>query len=68
MAVSCYNCHYLINILEEQFVLSGGEPEWITQGLKAVEPRVASFAEINEVLAFMPWKLTAKHIEALLKK
>jgi hypothetical protein len=52
MAVSCFDCDYLLNILEEQFVLSGGKIEWITEGLKSVDPRVALFAEINEVLAF----------------
>lgn len=67
MAVSCYNCDYLLNILEECFVLSGGNPQWITHGLKVVDPRVARFAEINEVLAFVPWKLNSKHVEALLK-
>jgi hypothetical protein len=25
MAVSCFNCTYLMNILEEQFVLNGGD-------------------------------------------
>jgi hypothetical protein len=35
--------------------------------LKAVEPRVAKFAEINEILAYAPWKLNPKDIEALLK-
>lgn len=67
MAVSCFNCSYLLNILEEQFVLNGGEIEWITQGIKAVEPRVAKFAEINEILAYKPWALSSKHVEQLLK-
>jgi hypothetical protein len=62
MAVSCYNCEYLLNILEVQFVLNGGDLEWISQGLKKVDQRIAKFAEVNEVLAFMPWRLNAKHI------
>lgn len=33
MAVSCYHCDYLLNILEEQFVLEGGDLKWITEGL-----------------------------------
>ena len=52
MAVSCFNCVYLINILEEQFVLSGGDLKWITQGLEACPIRLAKFAELNEILAF----------------
>lgn len=33
MAVSCYHCDYLLNILEEQFVLEGGDLTWISEGL-----------------------------------
>lgn len=68
MAVSCFNCEYMLNILEEQFVLNGGNLEWITAGLKKVDPQIAKFAEINEILAFKPWQLNNKHFEALLKK
>ena len=62
MAVSCFNCEYMLNILEEQFVLNGGNLEWITGGLKKVDPRLAKFSEINEILAFKPWQLQSKHI------
>ncbi len=58
MAVSCYYCDYLHNILEEQFVLCGGNIDWIRYGLKVVDPRIAKFAEINEVMAYMPWRLS----------
>ena len=68
MAVSCFNCEYMLNILEEQFVLNGGNLEWITGGLKKVDPRLAKFSEINEILAFKPWQLQSKHIQNLLKK
>ena len=68
MAVSCFNCEYMLNILEEQFVLNGGNLEWITGGLKKVDPRLTKFAEINEILAFKPWQLQSKHIQNLLKK
>jgi hypothetical protein len=37
MAVSCYNCEYLLNILEEHFILNGGNLDWITNGLKFVD-------------------------------
>lgn len=67
MAVSAYECEYLLKILEEQFVLQGGNLEWITCGLKKVEPRLAKFAEINEILAYKPWALTSNHLEKLLK-
>ena len=68
MAVSCYNCEYLLNILEEHFVLNGGNLAWITGGLKAVDASVLKFAEVNEILAYKPWNLNARHIELLLEK
>jgi hypothetical protein len=57
MAVSCFSCEYLLNILEEQFVLNGGQIEWVTEGLIRVDPKIARFSEINEILAFKPWTL-----------
>ena len=43
MAVSCYHCDYLLNMLEEEFVLEGGDLTWITEGLQRVDPRLARF-------------------------
>lgn len=65
MAVSCYECEYLIRILEEQFLLYGGEVSWLTEGLRKVDPKLIKIAELNEYLAFKPWSLTYSHIESL---
>mmetsp|Transcript_39277 Transcript_39277/g.51398 ORF Transcript_39277/g.51398 Transcript_39277/m.51398 type:complete len:87 (+) Transcript_39277:303-563(+) len=62
MAVSCYKCDYLLNILEEQFVLEGGNLNWITEGLSRVDPRLARFSELNEIMAFRPWALSMNHL------
>lgn len=62
MAVSCYQCDYLLNILEEQFVLEGGDLAWITEGLAKVDPRLARFSELNEIMAFRPWAVTTSHL------
>ena len=67
MAVSCHKCDYLLNILEEQFVLNDGELEWITEGLKKVDPRLAKFAELNELMAFKPWQISTNTLEKLMK-
>jgi hypothetical protein len=66
MAVSCFQCEYLLNILEEQFVLNGGDIQWLIQGLE--DKRIKKFGELNEILAFQPWKLSSSHIERLLMK
>jgi len=49
-------------------VLSGGNLDWITEGIRKADPRLAKFAEVNEILAFMPWKLSKQHIHNMLKK
>jgi len=49
-------------------VLDGGNLDWITEGLRNADPRLAKFAEVNEILAFMPWKLSHQHIQNMLKK
>ena len=40
MAVSCYQCEYLLCILQEQFILNEGPIEWLVQGLTAVDPKI----------------------------
>lgn len=52
MAISLYNCEYLLQILQEQFLLAGGPLEWLLFGLKKVDPKIARIAELNEVIAF----------------
>ena len=57
MAVSCYNCDYLLKILEEQFILNDGDIKWLHYGLKAADPKLRVIAEFNELLAHKPWIL-----------
>ena len=52
MAISLYNCEYLLQILQEQFLLAGGPLEWLLFGLKKVDPKIARIAELNEIIAF----------------
>lgn len=40
MAVSCYDCEYLLKILEEQFILNNGNVEWLTSGLSQVDKKL----------------------------
>lgn len=67
MAVSCYQCDYLLNLLEEQFVLEGGDLNAITEGLSRVDPGLARFSELNEIMAFRPWAITFNHLQRILE-
>ena len=63
MAVSCYECDYLLKVLEEQFVLNDGDPRWLQLGLQAAEPKLQVIAPFNETLAHRPWVLYTDEIE-----
>lgn len=63
MAVSCYNCEYLLKIQEEQFVMNGGNIQWLQNGLKSVDPKLRHIAELNELLAHRCWAINADHIQ-----
>ncbi|CDW89406.1 p53 regulated pa26 nuclear protein [Stylonychia lemnae] len=66
MAVSCYNCEYLLKIQEEQFILNGGDIKWLQKGLKAVDPKLVHIAPLNEMLAHKPWAVDSYQLEFLL--
>lgn len=65
MAVSCYECEYLLKLLEEQFLLYGGDVQWLRCGLKIVDKKLQMLCELNEMMAFRPWVLNSMHLEAL---
>jgi hypothetical protein len=66
MAVSCYECDYLLRCLEEQYLLSGGEVSWLLEGLTAVDPKLRALGPLNEVLCYKPWALTTEMLEGVL--
>ena len=68
MAVSCYNCEYLRNLVEEQFVLIDGDPKWLDVGFKAVDKKLQIFASINEILAHRPWTMCSEVLDSLLRQ
>jgi hypothetical protein len=67
MAVSCYDCEYLLKILGEQFLLNGGDINWLINGIKSVDKKLQKLGELNELMAYKPWNLTSTHIEFLIK-
>eukprot|EP00349_Pseudokeronopsis_sp_Brazil_P012542 CAMPEP_0202979850 /NCGR_PEP_ID=MMETSP1396-20130829/85891_1 /ASSEMBLY_ACC=CAM_ASM_000872 /TAXON_ID= /ORGANISM="Pseudokeronopsis sp., Strain Brazil" /LENGTH=139 /DNA_ID=CAMNT_0049719469 /DNA_START=118 /DNA_END=537 /DNA_ORIENTATION=- len=67
MAVSCYESKYLLELLEEQFLLSGGDSTWLERGLKSVPEKIRLLGELNETMAYRPWTITSAHIEQLVR-
>ena len=54
-------------MLEEKFVLEGGDLNWITEGLTRVDPCLARFSELNEIIAFRPWTISTNHLQRILE-
>ena len=68
MAVSCYQCEYLLHILYEQFLLADGPIEWLIYGLPKVDKKVKRISELNEKLAYKPLSIKHEDIKFLQKK
>ena len=57
MAISCYGCDYFLNRLMTHYIKTGGDIKWLECGLKACPKKLQRLYEINNLLAFSPWKL-----------
>ena len=67
MAVSCYECEYLIHILYEQFLLAGGPLDWLIYGLDKVDHKLKRIGLLNEKLAYKPWVIKQDDFNFLIK-
>ncbi|XP_012599374.1 sestrin-3 [Microcebus murinus] len=66
MAAARHRCSYLINMHVDEFLKTGGIPEWLN-GLEYVPQRLKNLNEINKLLAHRPWLITKEHIQKLVK-
>ncbi|KAK6169973.1 hypothetical protein SNE40_018479 [Patella caerulea] len=65
MACGRHQCSYLIKLQAQEFLLHGGNPEWL-KGIDYVPQKLKDFLEINKILAHRPWLITKEHIEKLI--
>lgn len=65
-AAGRHQCGYLINLQKQEFLLLGGEHNWL-KGLTSIPPKLRNLYDINKILAHRPWQLTTSHIEKLTK-
>uniref|UniRef100_A0A8D0DPL9 Sestrin 3 n=1 Tax=Salvator merianae TaxID=96440 RepID=A0A8D0DPL9_SALMN len=66
MAAARHQCSYLINMHVDEFLKTGGIPEWLN-GLEYVPQRLKNLNEINKLLAHRPWLVSKEHIQKLVK-
>jgi hypothetical protein len=53
-------------MLEMEFLDSGGDEKWLTDGLKSVPIKLQKLSRINNILAHQPWKLSISEVEVKL--
>jgi hypothetical protein len=58
---------YLLRHLEADFLMNGGEKDWLIYGLEQVDDKIKKLSRINNILAHQPWKLTRLDINVLSK-
>ena len=49
-------------------MLEGGDLTWISEGLQKVEPKLARFSVLNEIMAFEPWAISTNHLQEVLQR
>lgn len=65
MAASTMKCEFLYRYLEEEFLLNGGDEDWLIKGLEIVPEKLKKIDKINNILAHQPWKLTENDLRDL---
>lgn len=64
LAAARHKCSYLVHLMESDFLMCGGDPDWL-KGLKYACPKLQSLSFINKLLAHRPWLIKAGDIEKL---
>ncbi|KAJ6215777.1 hypothetical protein RDWZM_010277 [Blomia tropicalis] len=66
MAAARHRCSYLIDFSRKEFLMNGGDPEWL-KGLTFAPEKLRNLDEVNKILAHQPWLFKKAHIESLTK-
>lgn len=62
MAASTMKSEFLFKHLQAEFLINGGNEDWMIYGLEAVPEKLRRLEKINNILAHQPWKLTENDI------
>ena len=56
------SCGYIVRLQESEFLLQGGDPEWL-QGITHTPLKLQNFYDLIKFVAHQPWLITKEHIE-----
>jgi hypothetical protein len=68
MAVSSIKCEFMFKYLEIEFLLKGGDKNWLIQGLEAVPPKIKKLEKLNNIFANQPWKIKIQDLNEVYSK
>lgn len=57
ITVSSGKSEYLLRILEERFLMSGGDKNWLITGLDIVPKKLKKLAKLVNIISHQPWKI-----------
>ncbi|EFC42903.1 sestrin [Naegleria gruberi] len=64
LAASRHSCKYLVRRLEVEFLLNGGNEEWL-KGIEFIPQKLKKLLKFNSLLCHMPWMLNEDSISEL---
>jgi hypothetical protein len=63
MAAATIRNNFLLKNLETEFILMGGDEDWLIFGLGAVPQKIRKLEILNNIMAHQPWKLKTQDIK-----
>lgn len=67
LAASRYNCTYLIKLHERDFLLQGGDLNWLSYKKEDIPKKIVKLFKINALLAHQPWKISSETFSELMQ-
>ena len=61
-AASRHQCLYLVRLHAQEFLLQGGDAQWL-RGLDYAPQKLRNLCEVITILAHKPWLIKTEHIE-----
>lgn len=66
MAASTIRNEFLLRNLQSEFLIVGGEEDWLIYGLSAVPEKLKKLEILNNILAHQPWKIEMQNINDII--
>ncbi|KAA8494411.1 Sestrin-like [Porphyridium purpureum] len=66
MAASSKHSVYLVHALQTEFLLAKGNALWLESD-ESVPPKLKALREVNQILAYQPWKLTPDMLHRVMR-